>query len=111
MRITVVFAALAALASCAEQDPDDRLPEAAHVEYIVPAILRPSCGTAACHSTATARNNYVLDTIEGACGAGFISPFVTGEQEPRMPLDSPLPQADIALIQAWEDAGFAGCFP
>lgn len=97
--ILLVVALVSAMAACGEET-DDR---PATAQYIVPAITRPSCGTAACHSSATARGGgVVLDTVDGFCEAGGVYVFLTGEMEPRMPLDSPLPQADIDLIGVFE---------
>jgi hypothetical protein len=106
MRTSLLVAALlASVASCGVET-DDRVPTA---EYLVPAIFRPSCGTAACHSSATGRENLVLDTIEGVCAASRLSergPLTTWMRDGapggnRMPLDSPLPEADIDLIDLW----------
>jgi hypothetical protein len=102
--ILLVVALVAATAACGEET-DDR---PASAQYIVPAITRPSCATAACHSSATAREEVVLDTVEGLCAYGPLSIYLTGEDEIRMPADSPLPDADIALIQAWE-IDLTGC--
>jgi hypothetical protein len=101
MRTSLLVAALSASAASCGVETDDRVPTA---EYVVPAILRPQCGTAACHSSATARAGYVLDTIEGACAASDnnpLAPYTTEDAETRMPLDSPLPDADILLLFCW----------
>jgi hypothetical protein len=110
MRNILLMVALVATAACGVE-MDDR---PATAQYIVPAITRPSCGTAACHSSATAREGVVLDTVEGLCdyvlATGGVAGYVTGTAEPRMPLDAPLPDADIALILAFEaDQDFPGC--
>ena len=103
MRTYLVAAALFAPACGVETD--DR---PATAEYIAAAITRPSCATAACHSSATAREGYILDTVEGLCdtttgrGAGGIYGTLVDGAAKRMPLDSPLPQADIDLIFLWE---------
>lgn len=103
----LVAALLASVASCGTE-PDDR---PATADYLVPAIFRPSCGTAACHSSATARNGVILDTIEGACVVQDVSAYLRGENVERMPLDSPLPEADIRLIIGWQADGspYPGC--
>jgi len=101
MRTSLLVAALVASVASCGVETDDRVPTA---EYVVPAIFRPSCGTAACHSSATAREGYALDTIEGVCAASDNNPltqFLTDDAETRMPLDSPLPDADIALLFRW----------
>src|SRR5690349_338376 len=114
MRSPVVLAALLALASCADDGPDERPPTA---DYVVPAIFRPSCGTAACHSSATAREGLVLDTIDGVCAAsnekGPLTIWMVDDPPTavRMPLDSPLPTADYNLLVAWYADGIPapGC--
>lgn len=104
MRKPWLVAALLALAASCGTETDDRSPT---TEYVTAAIFRPSCGTAACHSSATGRKRVVLDTVAGVCAAvgdkGDISAWMqdnppTGN---RMPLDSPLPDADIKLVQRW----------
>jgi hypothetical protein len=110
MRNILFAVGLLATAACGTE-PDDR---PVTVDYLVPAILRPACATAACHSSATARRDVILDTIEGACESpqleGFVSGFIDGAPsgQSRMPKDSPLPDADIALIVAW-DVPRTGC--
>src|SRR5690349_13394796 len=107
----LVAALLASVASCGTET-DDRPADA---EYITVAITRPACGTAACHSSATAREGQILDTVEGLCLAPNLTFYVTGKDEkgdafdPRMPLDSPLPTRDINLISGWEADGRLGC--
>ena len=99
--------ALVAAAGCGTEG-DDR---PATAEYIVPAVFRPSCGTAACHSSQTGRKGLALDTIESTCDTisdESYSPLYQwtigdGLNGRRMPLDSPLPEADIALMQRWFD--------
>src|SRR5512134_3564999 len=106
MRNTLFVAALLALAACGEET-DDR---PATAGYLVPAVFRPSCGTAACHSSATARSGVILDTLVGACAVQDLTFFITGDPSvTRMPLDSPLPDADILLILEWQDTGRPGC--
>jgi hypothetical protein len=110
-RSPLVLAALLATAACATDDPDERPPTA---EYIIPAILRPSCGTASCHSSATAREGLAFGTFEEACTSalGFsLNSYLRedGSQGIRMPLDAPLPEADIDLIDTWYANGLEGC--
>lgn len=102
-------AALAVAAGCGDE-LDDR---PATTEYIVAAILAPSCGNAGCHSTATAKEGYAFDTLEEAKKAidqlvipgdaqrSRLVQVLRTSGESRMPLDSPLPDADIALIETW----------
>jgi hypothetical protein len=111
---------LLAAAGCGVET-DDR---PASFAYIQTAILKPSCATAACHSSQNQREGLVLDDPETAfseiqtTGITFDpldgSPEDTGlilrlrgnlDGEERMPLDSPLPDADIALIARWIGAG------
>ena len=114
MRTDRLAAALIALLAACGVETDDR---PATVQYLVPAIFRPSCATAACHSAATARGGLVLDTIEGPCGYGPVSGFLRDDggiatesgNRVRMPFDSPLPEADIRLIETWEADGLTGC--
>lgn len=112
MRKPWLVAALLALAASCGTETDDR---PATAEYISTAITRPSCGTAACHSSATARNGVILDTQHGLCCATYLGFYVTGKDDegrafdPRMPLDSPLPDRDINLILGWEDDDRPGC--
>lgn len=96
----LVAALLASVASCGTET-DDRPPTA---DYLTAAIFRPACGTAACHSSATGRSGRVLDTVAGVCDANGRLPLaltVAKDSDKRMPLDSPLPDADIALIFHW----------
>jgi hypothetical protein len=90
-------------------ETDDR---PATKEYIVAAILAPSCGNAACHSSAAAVAGYAFDTLSAATKA-LDELVVPGSDRSellrvlresggdRMPLDSPLPDADIELIEKW----------
>jgi hypothetical protein len=116
-RLVTVFA-LALLASpslvgCGTET-DDRPATRA---YIVSAILTPSCANGGCHSSATAVSGYSFGTLEEASKA-FQRLVVPGSPNQsrlvsvlianggtRMPLDSPLPDDDIALIEAWIQGG------
>jgi hypothetical protein len=109
---------LALAAGCAAET-DER---PAEFPYIVEAILRPSCATATCHDAMTRREEIDFSTVEaasrsiderGLVAAGrpedsplyFLITASASETEKRMPVDSPLPQADIDLIGAWIAAG------
>ena len=59
---SLLIAALACAAGCT--DATDERP--ATFEYIVTAVLRPSCGTATCHNSMTKRKGLAFDTIEAA---------------------------------------------
>lgn len=86
-------------------------------------VMRPSCGTVACHSALARRADVVLDSA----AAGYAS-LLTAEPEPfvragapaesrlmyllagvdvarMMPPDAPLPDVDIALVERWICAG------
>jgi hypothetical protein len=90
-------------------------PRPASLRYIQAAILKPGCATAACHSTLNQRASRVFDDpdtiLDQVYGTGIqpgdpgdsalITVYLTGEGEFRMPLDAPLPEADIALISRW----------
>ena len=61
-----IFALALSLAiGCA--DETDTRPETA--DYIIEAILAPTCGRAACHSSDTKAHGYAFDTIDGAIAA------------------------------------------
>jgi hypothetical protein len=104
---------IGAAAGCGDEI-DDR---PATKEYIVAAILAPSCGNAGCHSSQAKKEGYAFDTVEAAEEAfqelvlpgdvqrSRLAQVLRTSGEARMPLDSPLPEADIALIEAWILAG------
>jgi hypothetical protein len=91
--------------------------------YISAAIIQPNCATSRCHSEGSNAAGLVLDTIEG--GYTVLEPYVVSDQGPdatslmirlnggfprladvqRMPVDEPLPEADIDLIRRWIEAG------
>jgi hypothetical protein len=104
------FLLLLGVAAGCGDEIDDR---PATKEYIVAAILAPSCANAGCHSSQTKKEGYAFDTVKAADEA-FEELVLAGDVqrsrlvqvlrsggEERMPLDSPLPEADIALIEAW----------
>jgi hypothetical protein len=117
--------AVLAIAGCGSE-PDPRpgtFPE------IVDAILVPSCGRAACHSSATRARDMAFDTIDNARAAMMTTQGRRGQNQKMvvpgdatrsrlftvltdggriMPPDQPLADADIALIGAWIDAGAPG---
>lgn len=120
--------AVLACGACAEST-DER---PATFEYIVNAVLAPSCATALCHNSMTRREGYAFDTVEeartsmgkppGLVPVGGTLPeeveFTTlvrvltvesdDEFNPRMPIDSPMPDADIELIKRWIGEGAVG---
>ncbi len=125
MRNVAVLLLLLAASGCGVTT-DDRPVSFA---YITTAILQPSCGTAACHSAQNRAEALILDTPQdayrtllddnrlGACASSgcegepeqsslyVVITSDTNEGTPRMPLDAPLPDADIALIARWLTAG------
>lgn len=119
MRYAPALILLLAAAGCGVET-DDR---PVTFTYIHQAILVPSCATAACHNTqnhtsgvdmqdrAAAYNSWSGPTqkefspIYGQIGGEVDLSVVTIPDAGRMPLDSPLPEADILLIGAWIDSG------
>ena len=116
--------AMVALVLAACGTTDDQRPR--NLDYITEAILAPSCGAATCHSSFKAADGFVFDTIEAAratfqaddlllrfdddaASAGLVL-NLTLEQPgaPRMPLNAPIPDVDIALIQDWIGFGAPG---
>ena len=107
---TLAVVASGALSAGCGDELDDR---PATAEYIVAAILAPSCGNAACHSSAAKKEGYAFDTLEEAKKAftqlvlpgdvqrSRLAQVLRATDDKRMPLDGPMPEADIALIEAW----------
>ncbi|HVV87062.1 MAG TPA: c-type cytochrome domain-containing protein [Kofleriaceae bacterium] len=112
--MTAAIAAAAAAAGCAA-DTDER---PATFDYIVATILRPSCATATCHDAMTKREGLDFSSVAAAAKSidddGLV-PIGGGDPDnsqlyydltadgidKRMPIDSPLPDADIELIRQW----------
>lgn len=111
---------------------DDRPPT---LEYITETILAPSCATAECHSAFKRQVGDVFDTpastrrtIVGnelvvfpgdmadparsflitTLRVGSPSILSPGSGNVRMPYDAAMPDADIALIEAWIASGVPG---
>lgn len=113
MKYGAMLVALALGSGCAN-DTDTR-PETA--AYISAAIIVPYCGRAACHASASQSRGYQLDTLEGLRAGGLV---VRGDSagsllvqvleggRKLMPPDTPLPDADVALIKKWIDDGADG---
>jgi len=116
MRLLSVLSLALVTAACAA-DTDERPAEFA---YIARAILVPSCGTATCHSARTQREGVNLSSVAavreelskrafapqtGDPADSELLFLLTTSGEKRMPVDSPLPQADIDLIETWIIAG------
>jgi len=103
------------LAACGTT-PDER---PVTIEVVALSILAPTCGQVQCHSTATHLQGYAFDTLDAARmamkrlvsttgGRSKLLTVLTADGEERMPPDAPLAEEDIALIQAWIDAGAPG---
>ncbi len=102
-----------ALAGCASS-PDDR---PATFEFVSLAVLSPSCGTVACHSTTTQIEGYAFDTLAGARralnrlvtrGNANGSRLIRITRSNEMPPDAPMADEDIALVATWIDGGAQG---
>jgi hypothetical protein len=120
-RGTLVALGLAALllgaAACG--DTDER---PVSWSYISATIIQPNCATSRCHSKGA---NVLNLTLDGLDAYDRIKPYATPGDSgidgttlmerlnggfgsivvQRMPVDEPLPAADIALIRAWILAG------
>jgi hypothetical protein len=89
------------------------------LEYITQAILQPSCGQVTCHSSFRRQSGFAFDSNEMS---RLALPQLVMPNEPqssllytvltrpvaRMPLDSPLQQKDIDLIEQWIAEGAEG---
>ncbi|MEZ4363712.1 MAG: hypothetical protein R3B48_26275 [Kofleriaceae bacterium] len=85
--------------------------------FIVAAILTPSCANGGCHSSAAAVEGYSFGTLDEATAAlnrlvapgdpnrSLLMRVLRSSGEERMPLDAPLPDDDIALIEKWIQGG------
>jgi hypothetical protein len=80
----------------------------------------PSCATASCHSSLTARAGIDLEDEDRAyqllIDEQFVVPgdpqssliyLLDGDERTRMPPDAPLPAADVDLIEQWIIEGAA----
>jgi hypothetical protein len=126
MRKAVSCVLLALIGSACGTEPDTR-PETA--DYIITAILEPTCGRAACHSAASQAKNLAFDTIPSSLCAmtktierhGTMTKMVVpGHPEASrlylvlidsgspMPPDQVMPTVNIDLIQRWIDDGASG---
>jgi hypothetical protein len=112
------------VSACAGEATDTR-PETA--DYIIEAILAPSCGRGGCHSSETKAHDIAFDTIPAALAAmngsggghgrvlviagspndSELVTILTDTREP-MPEDAPLPDVDIDLITRWVADGAEG---
>lgn len=114
VRLTSLVLA-AGLAACGTT-PDER---PVTVEVVALSILAPTCGQVQCHSSSTHLEGYAFDTLAEAKVAlkrlvsttgrrSKLIEVLSADGEERMPPDAPLADEDIALIQAWVDAGAPG---
>ncbi|MEO8704136.1 MAG: hypothetical protein ABI867_29055 [Kofleriaceae bacterium] len=111
MRVLAVLLFAAACVGCGSSD--DRTPS---VEVISLEILLPSCGAVQCHSTTTRTAGYAFDTLEEAkislrdmgVGPGNGGELLEVIDDNEMPPDSPMFEADIALIEQWIADGAQG---
>jgi hypothetical protein len=120
MRITLsrallTLTSLAALTAPGCGSETDERP--ATKAFIIAAILTPSCGNGGCHSSASATEGYSFGTLDEANEAlqVLVDPgnpnrsrllsVLRSTGDDRMPLDAPLPDDDIALIEAWIQGG------
>lgn len=125
------FACAALLLAACGTEQDDRPLE---LPYLTQAIFAPTCGTAQCHSTFARAAMQVFDTPDGVrrtlvdkrliqfdsekydpaepANANLIiwitetDPF--GRGIGRMPLDAPMPNRDVQLLQEWISVGAPG---
>jgi len=109
------------------------------IEYVTEAVLAPTCGAANCHSSFAQQRGDVFDTVEASRRSlvvnGLIS-FDSVQYDPadpdnagliiwisqtdplglgigRMPLDAPMPNADVSFLKQYikEGAPGAQCNP
>jgi hypothetical protein len=117
------------LGACAGE-PESR---PATFAYISEAILAPACAVGGCHTTTAKTSGYSFETLDEsraalvkltkgvACpqpgsgkgnggGHNLLETIGAMSCVPRkmMPPDQTLPEADLALIRQWADAGFTG---
>ena len=120
--LAVAFALVALLVGAAGCNDTDERP--ATWSFISATIIQPNCATSRCHSEGSNVAGLKLDTVQGGYEAlagyslgGESDPEATGlmvrlnggypgiDDVQRMPVDEPLPQADIDLIRKWIAAG------
>ena len=77
--------------------------------FIYATIIQPQCATVNCHSAIAKKDGFDLSERDVAyCSGRELLPLILrGDVKPwkRMPIDAPLPAADIELIEAWAAAG------
>jgi hypothetical protein len=119
LALALGLGALLAGAGC--NDTDER---PATWSFISATIIQPNCATSRCHSEGSNVADLKLDTaksgyesLAGYVLGGEADPDATGlmvrlnggypgiDDVQRMPIDEPLPQADVELIRKWIAAG------
>lgn len=127
MKRLVLIGALLGGASGACGVDDDR---PATLEYITQTILEPTCAAAECHSAFKMEVGDQFDTVEatrrsiisnglvdpGSPGSSFLYRSITigvpsmidFGTTVRMPIEAPMPDADVALIAKWIAEGAHG---
>jgi hypothetical protein len=116
MNIRLICAVFAAALGGCGTTPDSR-PQT--FEYVTLEVLRPACGTVACHSTSTRVEGYAFDTLDAARESlrVLVTPGhpeqsklyeIISTTREVMPPDAPLATEDIELIQSWILAGAPG---
>jgi predicted CxxxxCH...CXXCH cytochrome family protein len=105
MRFLIVV--LLACAAACGTEPD---PRPVTFEVIAYEVLQPSCGAIYCHSTATQTRQLAFDTLDATRTSvkRHISVILDVIDRQTMPPDSPMDARDVALLQAWVDAGEPG---
>jgi hypothetical protein len=79
--------------------------------FIYATIIQPQCATVNCHSAIAKKDGFDLSERDVAycSGAQLLPVILRGDVKElmlkRMPIDAPLPAADIELIEAWAAAG------
>jgi hypothetical protein len=114
----LVFGCLLSLAAAASSGCGDSVDDRpASRAYIVSAILGPSCANAGCHSSAANTSGYAFGTqaeaqdalsrlvVAGSPTRSQLLRLLRSTDGKRMPLDAPLPDDDIALIEKWIQDG------
>ncbi len=102
-----LVAALLVTAACGTE-PDSR---PVTFEVITYEVLQPNCGSPYCHSSVTNTAQLAFDTLEATRASlrgGRASRIQRVINDKTMPSDSPMDPRDIALFEAWVNAGRPG---
>ncbi len=110
----VVMALAVLIGSPSRAEPSGRTVAEINFKRDILPIFEKKC--LACHSGQSSESGLVLETLESVFEGGTVSGpaviagdssqsplvlYLNGEKEPRMPLDAPLPEEEIALIARW----------